>query len=76
MVERCRGQVLAGGHRMLGPSKLDGFDLSSGSFYAPTIIENVSTEDEIWKDEVFGPIAVVQRFSVCTLPLVAIFVAC
>lgn len=49
---------------MLGPSPLDGFNLSKGCFYAPTIIEDISPEDEIWKEEIFGPVVVVKRFSV------------
>ncbi len=49
---------------MLGPSPLDGFNLSKGYFYAPTIIEDISPEDEIWKEEIFGPVVVVKRFSV------------
>jgi delta 1-pyrroline-5-carboxylate dehydrogenase len=49
---------------MEGKSSLDGFDLSKGSFYAPTIIEDVSPEDELWQEEVFGPVVVVKKFSV------------
>jgi len=47
---------------MTGTSALDGFDLSSGSFFAPTVIEDISVEDELWKEEVFGPILVVTMF--------------
>lgn len=63
MVQRSGRKIRVGGHRMLGPSSLDGFNLSKGSFYAPTIIEDVSPEDELWKEEIFGPVAVVKRFS-------------
>ena len=64
MVDRTSGKILVGGHCMHGPSPLDGYDLSKGNFYAPTLIEDVSTGDEMWKEEVFGPVAVVKRFSV------------
>lgn len=47
---------------MAGISELDGFDLSAGSFYAPTVIEDIDLEDELWREEVFGPILVVTKF--------------
>lgn len=61
---RLSGTVLAGGERMTGRSPLDGYDLSLGSFYPPTVIANVSTDDELWREEVFGPIVVVKKFQV------------
>ncbi|KDQ64345.1 hypothetical protein JAAARDRAFT_118482 [Jaapia argillacea MUCL 33604] len=64
MVKRhTTGNVLLGGSRMTGKSLLDGFDFSKGSFFPPTIIENVHTEDELWREEIFGPVVVVKRFS-------------
>lgn len=56
--------ILAGGRRMTGKSSLDGFDFSQGSFFPPTVITNVSTEDDLWREEVFGPVVVVKQFSV------------
>lgn len=57
---------------MTGISDLDGFDFSKGSFYPPTVITNVEVEDEIWQEEVFGPVVVVKRFKVSSdLPLMA-----
>lgn len=58
------GTVLAGGKRMLGKSELDGFDFSRGSFFAPTVIADISTESELWREEIFGPVVVIKRFSV------------
>ena len=58
------GAILAGGEQMLGTSSLDGFDFSRGSFFPPTVIEGLGTEDELWKEEIFGPVVVVKRFSV------------
>jgi hypothetical protein len=37
-------------------------ELGKGWFYAPTIIEPVSSEDAIVQDEVFGPVLTVQTF--------------
>lgn len=62
VVSRTKGKVLIGGKRMAGISELDGFDLSAGSFYAPTVIEDIDLEDELWREEVFGPILVVTKF--------------
>jgi len=53
---------------MTGTSALDGFDLSAGYFYAPTVIEDIDVEDELWKEEVFGPILRVCRRS-CAMPI-------
>jgi acyl-CoA reductase-like NAD-dependent aldehyde dehydrogenase len=64
MIKRCTGKILVGGERMLGRSALDGFDFSRGSFFPPTIITNINIEDELWQEEVFGPVVVVKRFSV------------
>jgi acyl-CoA reductase-like NAD-dependent aldehyde dehydrogenase len=33
----------------------------NGAVYAPTVLEDVSFECELWKQEVFGPVAVLQR---------------
>lgn len=53
----------------MGKSSLDGFDFSKGSFLPPTVITDVHTEDELWQEEVFGPVVVVRRFSVSDHPL-------
>jgi len=57
--------ILAGGESMTGVSELDGFDFSKGSFYPPTVVVDAGIEDEIWQEEVFGPVVVVKRFEVC-----------
>ena len=62
VVSRTKGTVLVGGKRMIGNSELDGFNLSNGSFYAPTVIEDIDIEDELWKEEVFGPVLVAIKF--------------
>ncbi|EPQ59090.1 aldehyde dehydrogenase [Gloeophyllum trabeum ATCC 11539] len=64
MVKQNRsGNILVGGERMTGRSELDGFDFSEGSFFAPTVIEDVGLEDELWQEEVFGPVVVTKSFS-------------
>lgn len=65
MLSRQNGTVLAGGTRLSGLSPLDGFDFSKGSFLPPTVIIDVEVNDEIWQEEVFGPVVVVKRFTVC-----------
>ncbi|THH30690.1 hypothetical protein EUX98_g3489 [Antrodiella citrinella] len=62
-LERERpGKILTGGERMTGKSELDGFDFSKGSFFPPTVIEDVPVEDILWREEVFGPVVVVKQF--------------
>ncbi|EGO02064.1 hypothetical protein SERLA73DRAFT_71210 [Serpula lacrymans var. lacrymans S7.3] len=60
---RTNGTILAGGKRMVGRSLLDDFDFSRGSFFAPTVISEVDTKDELWQEEIFGPVVAVARFS-------------
>ena len=64
MVSKTSGTVVTGGSRLIGPSKLDGFDMSNGSFYPPTVVVDVDLNDELWKNEVFGPLVVIQKFRV------------
>ncbi|TFK71764.1 aldehyde dehydrogenase [Pluteus cervinus] len=62
MVNRSHGKILTGGQRMSGKSELDGFDFSNGSFYPPTVITDVDLKEEIWEEEVFGPVVIIKRF--------------
>ncbi|KAF5358910.1 hypothetical protein D9758_004804 [Tetrapyrgos nigripes] len=63
MMKRTSGKVIFGGERMLGKSELDGFDFSKGSFFAPTIVTDIDVKDELWEEEIFGPVVVVKCFS-------------
>ena len=57
-VERAREKgavVLTGGHRLTDPEHVYGF------YMAPTILENVDTQDEISTKEIFGPITCLYR---------------
>ncbi|KAH9983074.1 aldehyde dehydrogenase [Russula compacta] len=63
MVEqRSSGTILMGGEPLSDRSFLDGFNFSRGSFYPPTVITNVSSDDALWKEEVFGPVVVLNKF--------------
>ena len=65
MVEtRSSGTILTGGEPLKDRSSLDGFNFSRGSFYPPTVIEDVSLEDDLWKEEIFGPVVVLRKFEV------------
>ncbi|KAI0034111.1 aldehyde dehydrogenase [Vararia minispora EC-137] len=59
---RASGCILAGGEPLSGVSKLDGYNFSKGSFYPPTVIADVDSSDQIWEEEIFGPIVVVKSF--------------
>ncbi|KAH9018615.1 aldehyde dehydrogenase domain-containing protein [Lactarius hengduanensis] len=63
MVEtRNSGTILTGGEPLKDRSSLDRFNFSRGSFYPPTVITDVSLEDALWKEEVFGPVVVLKKF--------------
>ncbi|KAL1735911.1 aldehyde dehydrogenase domain-containing protein [Schizophyllum commune] len=62
MMSRSKGAVLAGGKRLEGKSDLDGYDFSKGAFFPPTVVADVGVEDELWQEEVFGPVVVVKNF--------------
>ena len=65
MVEtRSSGTILTGGESLKDRSSLDGFNFSRGSFYPPTVVEDVSLEDDLWKEEIFGPVVVLRKFEV------------
>lgn len=66
-VDATKGKIIAGGKRMTGLSALDGTDLSKGAFYPPTVVVDIPLTDELWTEEVFGPVVVVRKFSVSVL---------
>lgn len=55
--------LMSGGSRLISPSPLDGFPRSEGNFFPPTIIAGVQTTDELWNEEVFGPVVALTSFS-------------
>jgi len=63
MVEqRSSGTILTGGQPLKEHSSLDRFSFSRGSFYPPTVIADVSSDDVLWNEEVFGPVVVLNKF--------------
>ena len=65
----AKSRILTGGKRLTGTSTLDEFDFSQGLFYPPTVIDSVETHDDLWREEVFGPVVVVKKFTVSQLLL-------
>ncbi|KAI6847901.1 aldehyde dehydrogenase [Hortaea werneckii] len=59
-------EIVTGGRRMTGSSPLDGFPLSSGYFYAPTVItdgtDSKVVDARLWRKEAFGPVIVVVPY--------------
>lgn len=49
--------VLCGGHRLTQAP------LDRGYYYAPTVFADVTTDMAVWREEIFGPVTVVARFS-------------
>jgi succinate-semialdehyde dehydrogenase/glutarate-semialdehyde dehydrogenase len=49
-------KVAVGGHRLSGP------DFDAGTFYAPTVLTEVTPDMQIYREETFGPIAPVIVF--------------
>ena len=57
IAENEGGKVLTGGHR-----KMEG-ELAQGAFLEPTLIEIPNNKVRVAQEEIFGPVAVVQKFS-------------
>ncbi|KAH8830407.1 aldehyde dehydrogenase domain-containing protein [Flagelloscypha sp. PMI_526] len=62
LASRSRGTILTGGTRLTGTSSLDEFDFSQGAFFSPTIITDIAPGDELWDEEIFGPVIVLTKF--------------
>jgi succinate-semialdehyde dehydrogenase/glutarate-semialdehyde dehydrogenase len=48
---KAGARILTGGHRLERP----------GNYYAPTVLADVSRESPAWREELFGPVAVLMR---------------
>jgi acyl-CoA reductase-like NAD-dependent aldehyde dehydrogenase len=48
---------------LCGGERADGADMDKGYYYQPTLIEGVPHESPVCQDEIFGPVAVVSRWS-------------
>ena len=64
MLSETKGHIVTGGQPMTGQSDLDGFDFARGSFFAPSVVDDIEVDDRLWTDEIFGPVVVVKRFEV------------
>jgi betaine-aldehyde dehydrogenase len=49
-------RIYAGGERLTGG------DFDKGSYFAPTIIDNVTSQSRAYREEIFGPVLTVSRF--------------
>jgi acyl-CoA reductase-like NAD-dependent aldehyde dehydrogenase len=56
-VDRARAH---GAEILTGGARADGARLEHGNFFAPTILANVQPHQEIWTEEVFGPVIAVS----------------
>ncbi len=63
---RLGAEVVCGGRRLTGASLsgagLSGEALDGGYFFAPTVLDRVTPEMLIWREETFGPVAPVIAF--------------
>ena len=57
------GAIAEGARLVAGGRRPDEPDLQAGFFYRPTVIADVSREMRIVREEVFGPVLTVERFS-------------
>jgi aldehyde dehydrogenase (NAD+) len=55
--------ISEGAKLRLGGKRLSGGIYDKGSFYPPTILEDVTEEMEIFHEEVFGPVLAVMKFA-------------
>ncbi|KAG8904024.1 hypothetical protein FRB99_002366 [Tulasnella sp. 403] len=62
ITEGSGGIIVQGGKRMTGMSSLDGFDFSKGSFFPPTLVTHEDHKDELFQEEVFGPVVSIMKF--------------
>src|SRR3954468_24824393 len=60
--EHVRDAVDHGARLVSGGERLTAGDLARGSFYAPTVLDGVTQEMLISREETFGPVAGVTRF--------------
>jgi succinate-semialdehyde dehydrogenase/glutarate-semialdehyde dehydrogenase len=56
-------QRLVGNARQMGARVLTGGSALGGTFYQPTVLADVRPEMDVMKEEIFGPVAPVLRFS-------------
>jgi len=60
--EQVRDALLHGATAVCGGHRLTEEAFSNGSFFAPTVLSNVSSKMQIYREETFGPVAAVIPF--------------
>ena len=60
--EHVKDAVAKGADLLVGGEVLTGGAFASGSFYAPTVLDNVTEDMLIYREETFGPVAGVTVF--------------
>ena len=60
--EHVRDAVARGARLVTGGERLTGSDFDGGSFYAPTVLDGVTDEMLIYREETFGPVAGMTAF--------------
>jgi succinate-semialdehyde dehydrogenase/glutarate-semialdehyde dehydrogenase len=60
--EHVEDAVGRGARLVVGGERLTDGDLASGNFYAPTVLEGVTSDMLIASEETFGPVAAIARF--------------
>jgi acyl-CoA reductase-like NAD-dependent aldehyde dehydrogenase len=55
-------RALASAHALTGGRRAEGPGLDTGWYLEPTLLVGVGATDEIWNDEVFGPVVVAAPF--------------
>tara|TARA_B100002052_G_scaffold298560_2_gene332484 strand:+ start:18512 stop:19993 length:1482 start_codon:yes stop_codon:yes gene_type:complete len=63
MIKSVESAEFNGAKVLIGGSRYMDDNLEEGYYMSPTIIENISTEDEIHEKELFGPIAQLYKVS-------------
>lgn len=61
ILKAVKEAILRGATLLLGGKRLDDNIHKNGYFMAPTILENISPDDEISQTELFGPVVILYR---------------
>ena len=62
VLEKLNSGLSQGGKLVLGGNAISG-DLESGAFMEPTVVTDVSTDNLLFQEELFGPVLAVTKFS-------------
>ena len=62
VLEKLNSGLSKGGKLVIGGKAISG-DLESGAFMEPTVVTDVSTDNLLFQEELFGPVLAVTKFS-------------